>query len=143
MRNTGLVVVVLVVLVLGGFLVFGRSKSNPNTTSTKTAQSNEVDCIKKTNVQTVTVTYTDNGFTPTAVSLNACDKLQWINSASSQVQIGVNPHPVHTGDRSITGGEFTLNLDPGQTKSLDISKKGNFGYHNHLNPLQTGVVAVH
>ncbi len=141
MRNLVIGVVVVAVLLLGGYLLMNGSKkptsSNNSSTNTNTSTNNST-----TASDSVTVTYTDSGFTPSSVTLKKGGTLTWKNDASDQVQIGVNPHPVHTGNRAITNGEFTLDLNPGDTKTITINDTGTFGYHDHLDPTISGTIIV-
>jgi plastocyanin len=143
----------MVILALSAF-VFVRSSSNNEETNKKAtnqedvleAESNSDNTPSASNptntVDEVTVTYTDSGFSPKQVSLSVGGKLNWVNNSSHSVEVGVNPHPIHTDDKAITNGEFTLNLDAGESKTVTVSKTGDFGYHNHLNSMQTGSVVV-
>ena len=145
MRNLVIGVVVVAVLFLGGYLLLNGSKKSADTNNSST--NNNTSTNNSTNNSTtasdsVTVTYTNTGFTPFSVTLKKGGTLIWKNDANDQVQIGVNPHPVHTGNRAITNGEFTLDLNPGGTKTLTINDTGTFSYHNHLDPTESGTIIV-
>jgi plastocyanin len=90
----------------------------------------------------VTVTYNGSGFSPSSAQLEVCENLVWSNNSSSQVEIGVDPHPVHSGDKEITDGQFSLMVGPGESKTVVVEKAGTFNYHNHLDSGQTGTIVV-
>lgn len=148
MRNLIIGVVVVGILALGTFYVLqgnyskktnstsSSSTSNTNTTSNSSSQSNQ------TASDNVTITYSDSGFSPASATVKSGGKITWVNNSSGQLQIGSDPHPVHTGNRELTGNAFTLTLNAGEQKSVTVSKTGTFGYHNHLSPGDTGKVTV-
>lgn len=90
--------------------------------------------------KTVQITITDTGFLPKTVEISAGSTVTWINNTNREVQIAANPHPVHTGNREVSAGQFVLSIQPGEKKSVEITKTGSFGYHNHLNPGQQGTI---
>lgn len=139
----------LLIIGAGIFLLMSTKNLAPVTSKTTTSSSNTVTPSSEAvspkvsqATQQSSVTYTKDGFSPSALTVKAGTKLTWVNQSSDQVAIGVDPHPIHTGDRSITNGEFTLNLNPGESKMVTLNKTGSFGYHNHLNPSQTGTITV-
>ncbi|HSX58338.1 MAG TPA: cupredoxin domain-containing protein [Candidatus Saccharimonadales bacterium] len=145
-------VVVVAILAIGAFLlVNNKNKSTSSTTSSTTSSDNSSsnnssgDSSNSSSTpasDTVTITYTDSGFSPNSATVKNGGKIIWVNKSGSQVQIGVNPHPTHTGDRMITNGQFTLDLNDGAQTTVSVTKTGTFGYHNHLLPNDTGTITV-
>ncbi|HEY4694508.1 MAG TPA: cupredoxin domain-containing protein [Candidatus Nanoarchaeia archaeon] len=137
--------IVIVALIAVGVFVFVNSSSDESGSESQTSSQGAKDTSGNSSSKApseVTITYTSSGFSPSSVRLKKGGKLTWVNESSNQVEIGVNPHPVHTGDRSITSEEFTLNLDSGETKTITVNKAGDFGYHNHLDSLMSGNILV-
>lgn len=89
-----------------------------------------------------TITYSSSGFLPATVTAKSGGKITWVNKSDKQVKIGANPHPIHTGNKEVSGGEFTLDLQPGEERTVLVSKVGTFGYHNHLNASEEGTIRV-
>ncbi len=95
----------------------------------------------------VTVTYTDNGFSPKTVTVAKGGMVTWKNTASDAVRVASNPHPIHNGYPT-TGGcvgstfDSCNNIPPGGTWSFTFTFVGSWGYHNHLNPGEGGTVVV-
>lgn len=146
----GIVVAVIVVLA-GFFLVYNKSSYSPPIQSQNSSQGTQTPTTPVTQQpgspaqpgqEESTVTYTGAGFSPSTLTIKVGTKIVWVNKSSDQVKVGVNPHPIHTGDRVITNGEFTLDLAAGESKTVTVNKTGNFDYHNHLNPSQTGTIIV-
>jgi plastocyanin len=130
MNNRVLVaVIVIIILLAGGFVLFNKNNSVAPSANTKIEEE-------------VTIAYSDAGFASSRAILKNGGKITWINKSSREVKIGADPHPIHTGNREVSGGEFTLDLKPGDQKTVSVSKVGTFGYHNHLNPSDTGEIVV-
>lgn len=141
MKNLIIGVVVVAVLALGTFLLIqnnSKSDTKKSTESSNTSSTSETQAASD-----LTIIYTDNGFSPETATVKSGGKIIWKNSSSSsELQVGVNPHPSHTGDREITGGDFVVTVSPGESKSITVEKKGTFGYHNHLSAGDSGSVTV-
>ena len=90
----------------------------------------------------VTVSYTDDGFSPETVTVASGKTITWKNDSSRTVQVGSNTHPTHTINQEITGDEFTIALAPGESKTVTVTKAGSWGYHDHLKPSIVGTVVV-
>lgn len=86
------------------------------------------------------ITITDSGFSPKTVEISAGSTITWVNNTNHEVQIAANPHPVHTGNREVSAGQFALSLAAGEKKSVEIGKTGSFGYHDHLSPGLLGTI---
>ncbi|MDP2720963.1 MAG: cupredoxin domain-containing protein [bacterium] len=146
MRNLIIPVVILIAIVGGYFLLRGTSQNKTSTptvtnepaTTSATPSANASD----NNQSETTIKYTSAGFSPENVTIKSGGKITWVNDSSEEVQIGANPHPIHTGNKEVSGGDFTLNLAPGESKSVTITKTGSFGYHNHRNSSQGGTINV-
>ena len=90
----------------------------------------------------VTISYTDDGFSPSSTTVASGDAITWKNDSSETVQVGSNTHPTHTINQEITGDEFTIALAPGESKTVTVTKTGSWGYHYHLKPSIVGTVVV-
>lgn len=106
-----------------------------------------------TSPQTITVTYTDNGFAPSAVTVNQGDTVIFENKSSSPFWPASNAHPTHTVYDGTSLQQHCANptsdtfdacrgIPPGGSWPFTFNKTGAWGYHDHLNPGQTGTVTV-
>ncbi len=86
----------------------------------------------------VTVQVTASGFDPQTVTVKAGTKVTWMNNSGQTVSINSNPHPIHTDYPPLNLGR----VDDGGSVSLVFDKPGSYGYHNHLQPSQTGEIIV-
>ena len=93
------------------------------------------------------VSYTDSGFSPSTITITLGTTVKFQNNASVAMRVSSNPHPVHTSYPT-TGGcvgstfDSCANIAPGSSWSFTFDKAGTWGYHNHLNPGETGTVIV-
>jgi len=106
------------------------------TTSTSTTQT-----------QQAVVTYTDSGFSPKTLTIKKGETVLFKNTASDDMRVASNPHPIHNGYPT-TGGCVSSTFDscntiaPGQSWSFTFDIVGRWGYHNHLNPTEGGTIVV-
>ncbi len=84
------------------------------------------------------ITLTANGFSPATLTIKLGAKVTWANKSGSAATVNSNPHPVHTAYQPLNLGNFS----DGGTLSLTFDKPGTYGYHNHLNPSQSGTIVV-
>ncbi len=141
MNSKMLVGIVILVAVAGGVLLVSKSsnkqpppqpikqESQPTGTATPTNQ-------EETNGTTVTIS--SSGFSPSTLTVKVGTKVTWVNKSGTIANISSVPHPVHTSYPPLNLGNF----NDGESVSLVFDKTGTYGYHNHLNPSQTGTVVV-
>ena len=141
MRNIYIGVVVILFLGIGAFVFFQNNPAKNDSTSSSISTNTENTSSSEAK-DAVTITYTSSGFSPNTVIVKSGGLITWMNNSDEQVQVGVDPHPSHTGNKEITGNEFTLDLDKGQQKTMTVNKTGTFGYHNHINADETGTIIV-
>lgn len=84
------------------------------------------------------ITYGQTGFRPETLRVRAGETVTVNNDSDRTIQFDSDPHPAHTDNTQ-------LNIDtirPGQSKTFTVSRTGTFGYHDHLNPDETGTIIV-
>lgn len=84
------------------------------------------------------ISLTATGFSPATLSIKPGDQVVWINKSGVEGAVYSNPHPTHTDYPPLNLGTFAN----GGTLSLTFPTAGTYGYHNHLNPSQTGTIIV-
>lgn len=154
--NKLLIIASAIILVLGGSLLLlsrgttTQQHSQPiqtqqlSTTPTAGAKSasQTVTPFSQTPTQTQnqanTVTLTANGFSPQTLTIQAGATVSWVNKSGDDATVNSNPHPTHTNYPPLNLGNFS----DGGTLSLTFPTPGTYGYHNHLNPSETGTVVV-
>lgn len=151
MKRNSIIITVIVVLI-AVLAVFGFTKKNTNQSdktassniqstknATATDQSSPSDAPTGTaqNAQT-TITYTDNGFSPSSITVKSGTTLTVTNSSSHVLQFDSDPHPEHTDNT-----ELNVNIvSKAQSKTFTVTRTGTFGYHNHLNEDDRGTIVV-
>ncbi len=144
MKKSGLIIGLVILVIVVGALVLGKKsdKATPstNTTSTQPTQTaNNPNNASQTAPQSQgTITYTSNGFDPASLTVTSGSSVTIKNNSSSLLQFDSDPHPEHTDDPELNVGT----ISPGQSKTITVTKTGSHGYHNHLNPSDTGVLVV-
>lgn len=130
-------VVGLVVYGLIYYFVFSKKGGNIyNAPSTSPATSSEA--TSSTTISQDTVTLTADGFSPATLTVKAGTKVTWTNQSGASATVNSDPHPIHTDYAPLNLGSF---ID-GEILSLTFDKTGTYGYHNHLNPSQSGTIIV-
>src|SRR6266568_3045675 len=148
-----LIAIVVVVLIGGGYFLMKRQSNTQQQQSTqsepamKGSQQNSQPSAMKAEPSTATtssktegdnaVSYTGSGFAPHSITIKKGQSVTWKNKDSDELWVASNPHPTHT---DYPGFDELKSIPTGQTYSFTFTKVGNWGYHNHLNPSQQGIV---
>jgi len=127
--------VVIVVLGVGGYMIF-RTPSKTGTTNTNTSSQSSKTATKEATANTIT--FDGSQFTPASLTVASGTSLTVKNTSSTDVQMQSDPHPAHTDDTDLNVGL----VSPGQTKTFTVTKKGSFGYHNHLDSSIQGKITI-
>ena len=151
-------IVVLIILIAGGWYLFSRGPSSqpyqapsvPVTTSTTTTTTTTTT----TGTQN-TIHYTDNGFVPALLSVSVGTQVTFVNDSSDEMWIASNPHPTHQGYDGTTKSvhcavgyagptpfDECAAVMQGGSYSFTFTKIGTWGYHNHGAPANGGTVVV-
>lgn len=128
-----------VLILTSAFLLSGCKKKV--TTDTSTTSDTTIETSSGPSAATVNVT--DEGFDPSTVTISAGQTIAWVNKSTKTVQIGSADHPTHTKNPALTGGQFTIELKAGESKTVSAgSNVGTWGYHDHLNSSHFGRVVI-
>lgn len=153
MKKSAVIIILVIVLAVGAgaFAVMNKSDKTPDTATTQTTPADTTapetpvtqPSLKDQQAADVantdaTITYTDSGFSPSKITVKSGSKVTIKNETSRALQFNSDPHPVHNGNQ-----ELNVDLVPsGQTKTFTVTKKGSFGYHDHLDPSKVGTIVV-
>ncbi len=141
MKKVIVSLVVLVILVGAIVLVVSkRHKDNTDTTTNTPATSQTTPASSSTTTPAAknVITYDGSGFSPSQLTVKSGDTVTVKNSSSDAVQFQSDPHPTHTDDPDLNVGM----IQAGQSATFTATKKGSFGYHNHLDPSQRGNITI-
>lgn len=135
MKKTVVIIGAVVIVAIAGIAVWmlNQNTNSPaaNTTSPSSSSNNAT-------ATPATITYSSNGFSPATLTVKSGDTVTIKNTSSEALQFDSNPHPAHTDDTDLNVGSVAA----GQTKTFKVTKTGTFGYHNHLDPSDTGHIVV-
>ncbi len=147
-RNLVIAVVVILVLIVGGWLLTRPKQpamSSPETQSTQAPASTESAAPTSTASEGAMmkkdsnlVKITANGFSPKSITVKTGESITWENTDSSNHTVNSDNHPTHLLYPFLNLGV----IKPGDKKSVASPKAGTFTYHDHLNPSLTGSVTV-
>lgn len=119
--------------------------TTPSSTNTSTATVSPITTLSpspsasSTIAAATTINYNSGVFTPNSVTVKVGDSVRFTNGSSGNINVDSNPHPVHTDYPPLNIGIIL----PGQTStSVQFTKTGTFGYHNHLMPTEGGTIVV-
>lgn len=145
-------IIVIVLILVGGFVLlrgFGSQSMNTSQTTSTQPGSSGAPMIQQNSsgqansaspiVQAQnTVTLTANDWSPATLTIKAGQTVTWVNKSGQEATVNSNPHPIHTDYPPLNLGSFP----DGGTLSLTFPTAGTYGYHNHLDPSETGMIIV-
>lgn len=144
------IVIIVAILAIGGVvaaLMMNRDTAAPSTTQndttgdtgpSTTTQPAPNDESASTESQTATITFSDDGFTPSTLTVKKGAKVTVQNNSSKSVQFSSANHPTHTENPEMN----LRTLAPGESASYTASTVGTHGYHDHIDESKTGKVIV-
>lgn len=143
MKKSSLILVIVLVIVAAAAIVFwsmrGSSNDENNTEDTTTVNDNTNSGESTDQASGTVVTYDGNSFSPETLTINVGDTVTFRNDSSTEVWPASDDHPTHT---NLSGFDPQRGLEPGEDYSFTFEESGDWGYHNHLSPGQTGIVIV-
>lgn len=126
-----------------GLIGAGCSRYEPADSSTSVVPApgfeGTVDEMIVNDGEMVLVTYTDSGFSPKSVTIDAGDTIRFMNESSGTFWPAAKPHPFHT---SVPGFDAKRAISAGSSYEFTFTKTGTFGYHNHPYSSISGTVIV-
>lgn len=87
----------------------------------------------------VTVRYTNTGFQPAKLTVPVGTMVEFINQSDEEMWVASNMHPSH--EILATFDQFQ-GVGKGQSYMYTFDKKGEWPYHDHINPALEGVITV-
>ena len=141
MNNKTLIVIsfLVVALIIGSVLYFkNRLPQEASSSLISSAPASRQASTSPAVGNPLTVSLTPQGFSPQVITIKAGDTVSWINRSGGPATVNSNDHPTHLLYPALNLGGF----DNGQSLSLTFPTPGTYGYHNHLNPSQTGTIVV-
>lgn len=135
-------IIVIAAAAVGAVVLVNGSHKSANTTSVTTPTSTpgcrKDECSHVTQGPSATVVFQNGQFTPKTITIKVGQSVSFLNMSNSQIQVASDPHPTHTNLK----GFQSNNLDKDDAYLFIFLKAGTWGYHDHLNPSNTGTVIV-
>lgn len=159
MNKIFVIVLVLVVIVLGGyFLVKNKTAQAPEETSTSgmpVPGANTPEMIvnqeeyanESPSADQYVITYSDTGYSPNPLTVKLGETVTFKNNSSLSMWPASAMHPTHAVYPT-TGGCLGSTFDackgvlPGESWSFKFDKTGSWKYHDHLKPTVFGTIVV-
>lgn len=141
MKKSVLIIVLVIVVLAGGAFALSKNKKNDTSTTSSTSSSSSTpssDSNSSSSTATDTITYTNNGFSPSSITVKVGTKVTIKNNSSAALQFDSNPHPDHTDDPELNVGTISA----GSSATVTVNNTGSHGYHNHLRSGDTGTIVV-
>lgn len=100
-----------------------------------------------TNSDVITVAYTNDGFSPSTLSIKNGDTVTFQNQSTKSMWTASDAHPSHRGyptKGGCLGSTFDscTGVQQNDTWSFTFDISGSWEYHNHLSPSDTGTIIV-
>ncbi len=143
-KTTSVIIAVVAVVVIAGgaVLLFGNNDSGNtgNDTNTGTNEPAVFEENKEAGPGEVaaTLTYTEQGFTPTQVTIPAGRALKIVNNSDDAIAPSSDNHPTHTLNPELNFPDIA----PGQSASLVLNRTGTWGIHDHYDASNRATVIV-
>lgn len=156
-RTLGILVVIIVIA--GGWYLFsGNTAKAP---APETAVTNQMPAIDGTTPETVvenaapsvTVTYTDQGYSPASVTIPAGTTVTFVNQSSKNMWVASAMHPTHAvysgtnldqhcPDTTNSAFDQCAGSAAGTSFSFTFNKEGTWKYHDHIDSKKYGTIIV-
>ena len=100
-------------------------------------------------IVTATITYTDEGYTPSTVTIQKGEAVRFVNKSEKETWPASAVHPTHSiypqkSDSDCLGSSFDAcrDLSPGESWEFTFNYEGEWRYHDHLHAYHNGTVIV-
>ncbi len=100
-------------------------------------------------VVTATITLTDDGFRPTEVTVRRGEAVRWVNDSGAEMWPASAVHPTHSiypqkSANDCLGSSFDAcrRIPRGGTWEFTFTYAGDWKFHDHVQPANTGIVHV-
>lgn len=160
--NKGIIIgIIIVILLIGGFFLFGSRQEQPETGSPTESRVPapgfenvpEAVVVPEEENHTHVVTYTDSGFNPQTINIEFGEELTFINESSQDMWPATAMHPTH---RVYPGSDIAKcntveartifdackGIAPGGSWEFTFNQVGSWKYHDHLNISHFGTIVV-
>lgn len=150
MRN--ILILFVVAVIASGCVSSTPNNASPAPDTSSPTESNQTSAPTGQDPDFVMVRYTDSGFSPETITVEQGDTVRWVDESSRDMWVGSDRHPTHTNYAGSTLNSHCQNGDQteaafdqcstGSQFSFTFEKTGEWSYHNHVAPGDSGTVVV-
>lgn len=148
-RNPFGIVFILIIIGLGWY-VFTTPKTDGVTQATPAIGGTVPEMVV---ADSVTVTYSDSGYSPQAITVAEGETVTWVNESSKKMWVASAMHPTHTmydgtslkehcASDATDSFDACQEVNQGETYSFTFEKAGEWKYHDHIDASKYGSVTV-
>ncbi len=87
----------------------------------------------------IIISYTDSGFSPNKIIVRPGAVISFLNQSSRPMWVASDLHPSH---KLLPGFDQLKSIGQQGSYNYTFIKSGSWGYHNHINPADGGVIGV-
>lgn len=127
-----LAIVLVAIIAVGAIFIANTKKSTDN------QQAQSSTSLEDHGAVAVTITYDGEAFSSSGTSIKSGEKVKVVNASEKDLDFDSDPHPVHTDNTELNAGD----IPAGESKTFTLTKKGTWGFHNHLDASQNGELTV-
>lgn len=136
MNKIFIILLVIVIVVLGGFALLKENRPKTNI---------PVKIVETSGIPTTAppiklnkVNLTVQGFEPSNLTIKVGQSVSWVNQTSKNGSVNSEDHPTHRLYPFLNLGAFPAS----SAVQAKFESKGTFKYHNHFIPSQKGTIVV-
>lgn len=115
-------VIVLTIILVGGYYIvrsYGENSSQDNTNQTQSQ-----DATNEPGV----IIFDGASFSPQTLTVQSGETVTIRNTSSQVLEFDSDPHPAHTDNTELNVGV----VRPGESQTFTVDRVGTYGYHDHL-----------
>ena|SRR3989344_5006798 len=153
MNKILIIVLVLAVVVLGGYFLLKGEEAQAPTDETSGMPIQNTETPETIVVEEIVITYTDSGYSPTPLTIKVGDTVVFKNESTQNMWTASAMHPSHAvysdtslsdhcPDEANTSFDACKGTSPGESWSFTFTKAGEWKYHDHLHPNLFGAIVV-
>ena len=124
---------ILLIVVIAGLIAWKSVKNAHPVGSSKSSAYQRAPLPKEVNV-----TLSKNGFSPSKITIYVSTAVRWTNKSGDKQTVNSDYYPTNQLHRELNFGIFAND----SSVTYTFTKPGTYGYHNQLNPKESGEIVV-
>ncbi|MEX0920878.1 MAG: cupredoxin domain-containing protein [Candidatus Pacearchaeota archaeon] len=129
--KTGIVIALILALLVFALLMFGSQKDVTGETVRDIPNDSEIEGI--------VIEMNSEGFSPSSLTINQGETVTFVNVGDGKYWPASDDHPTHD---LYLGFDSKRGINPEEIWSFTFENVGEWNFHDHLNPQNTGTIIV-